>query len=206
MQKTLPAIWISLILLGCAQTHKKESKEEDTLFFRALISPVFNERAEVTLSKMGGGQKIQFLLRDAYGNDKPSDTFYFKTVSLSESQFHKIDSELLQKTITGHSLQKTGIRDGIWLGFTFVHNGDTSVLSFDNPERGIDSAAFEMTKNAIDNFQSIFKDTIINGYLDDVQSYIDHSKKDSFLRRDRAIDRLRRIKYSRQHAALRKLG
>jgi hypothetical protein len=197
MQKILPAILIFLILLSCEQIRKQEPVEKDDLYFQALISPAFDEYAEVTISKIDSTKKIKFLLRDAYGNDKPSDTFYFKTVALSKSQFHKIDTELLQKVITGHSIQKSGIRDGIWVGFTYVHNGDTSNLSLNNPHKGTDSAAFEIIKNGIDNFQSIFNDTIINDYLYDVQTYIDNSKKDSPLKGKRMIDKLRRMKYSR---------
>jgi hypothetical protein len=195
MRKILPTFILS-ILLGCGQTHKQEPKANN-LFFQALIFPAFDEHAEVTVSKIDSEQKIQFLLRDAYGNDKPSDTFYFKTATLSEDQFQKIDSELFQKTISTKSLQKEGIRDGIWIGFTFAHNGDTSTLSFDNPQEGIDSTAFEIIKGGIANFQSIFNDTIINEYLYDIETYIDHSKKDTPLKGQRAIDKLRRIKYSR---------
>jgi len=197
MQKTLFGILILSIFLSCDQINKEKTVESDDLHFQALISPAFDEYAEVTISKIDSTRKIQFLLRDAYGNDKPSDTFYFKTAALSESQFHRVDTELLQKIITGHSIQKDGIRDGIWVGFTFIHKGDTSILSFDNPKKGIDSAAFEIIKNGIDNFQSIFNDTIINDYLYDVETYIDNSKKDSPLRGKRTIDKLRRIKYSR---------
>jgi hypothetical protein len=195
MQKTLPAILILLIFLSCEQT-KKQTVERDNLYFQALISPAFDEHAVVTVSKIDSTHKIQFLLRNAYGNDKFSDTFYFKTATLSESQFHKIDTELLQKIITGHSIQKRVIRDGMWVGFTLVHKGDTSMLSFDNPQKGTDSAAYEIIKNGIDNFQSIFNDTTINNYLYEVQTYIDNSKKDSSLNDKWTIDKLRRIKYS----------
>jgi hypothetical protein len=89
----------------------------------------------MTILKIDSIHTIQFLLRDAYGSDEPSDTFYFKPAALSESQFHKVDTELLQKVITGYSIQNTGIRDGIRVGFTIVHNGDTLNLSFDNPQK-----------------------------------------------------------------------
>ncbi len=150
MQKTIPIISILFILLGCEQTKNQKSVEKNDLFFQAQISPAFDEHAEITISKIDSAYKIQFLLRDAYGNGKPSDTFYFKTVALSESQFHKVDTELLQKVITEHSIQKSGIRDGILIGFTFVHNGDTSILSLDNPQKGIDSVAFGIIKNGFD--------------------------------------------------------
>lgn len=197
MLKTLSVILILLIFLSCKQTPKQKTLEKDDLYFQAFISPSFTEHAEITFSKVDGTQKIQFLLREAYGDDKPSDTFYFRTATLSESQFRKIDTELLQKISMVQSVKKRGMRDGIWVGFTFAHNGDTSILSFDNPQKGIDSAAFEIIKNGIDNFQSIFGDTLINDYLYDVQTYIDNSKKDSPLKGKRPIDKLRRMKYSR---------
>ena len=75
---------------------------------------------EVTISKIDTAVKIQFLLRDAYGNDKPSDTFYFKTADLTLNQFSKFENELLKKITTEHSIQNNGIRDGIGFGFILV--------------------------------------------------------------------------------------
>jgi hypothetical protein len=196
MQKTLPAILILLGLISCKEINKRKNVETDDLYFQALISPAFDEHAEVTIKKSGSTRTIQFLLRDAYGNDKPSDTFYFKTVALSESQFHKVDTELLQKVSTAHSVKKSGIRDGIWFDFTFANDGDTSILSFAHPQKAIDSAAFAFIENGIDNFKAIFNDTIINDYLYDVQMYIDNSNNESPSKGKRTIDKMRRIKYS----------
>ena len=195
MQKTFPTITCLSILLGCGQTEK--SVEQDDLFFKSQISPAFDEQAEITILKDGRTYKTRFVLKDAYANDKPADTFYSKAVVLSESQFHKVDTELIQRVIAGHSIEKPGIRDGIWFGFTFIHNGDTSKLSLDNPQKEVDPAAFEIIQKEMDNFQAIFNDTIINDYLYDIQTYIDNSKKDSPLKGKRAIDSLRRIKYNR---------
>ena len=197
MQKKLPAVLILVIFLSCEQLSKQKPIKRDDLYFQAIISPAFDEHAEVTISKIGNTKKIQFLLRDAYGNDKPSDTFYFKTADLNQNQFHKIENELLKKIATGHSIQNTGIRDGIGFGFAIVQKGDTSNLVFDNPQKGRDSAAFEIIKKAIDNYQSIFNDTIVNDYLYDVQTYIDNSITESPLKGKRTIDKLRRKKYSR---------
>lgn len=197
MQKTLLAILILLGLVSCQQIHKQTAVETEDLYFQALIYPAFDEHAEITIKKNDSNQAIQFLLREAYGNEKPSDTFYFKTEALSENQFHKVDTELLQKLGTAHSVTKSGIRDGIGFKFTFSNIGDTSILSFDHPQKGIDSAAFAIIENGIDNFKAIFNDTIINDYLYDVQTYIDNSKKESPLKGKRAIDKMRRMKYSR---------
>jgi len=195
MQMTFSTISVLLFLVGCGQTQK--NVKIDDLFFKAQIFPAFDEHAEITILKIDRIYKTQFLLKEAYANDKPADTFYSKTIVLSESQFQKVDTEILQKVITGHSNQKTGIRDGIWFGFTFIHKGDTSSLSFNNPQKGIDSAAVEIINKEIDNFKSIYNDTIINDYLYDIQTYIYNSKKDSHLKGKRAIDSLRRTRYSR---------
>jgi hypothetical protein len=114
MQKKLPVVLILMVFLSCEQLNKQKPVKSDDLYFEATISPAFDEHAEVTISKIGNTQKIQFLLRDAYGNDKPSDTFYFRTAELKQNQFHKIENELLKKIATGHSIQNTGIRDRVW--------------------------------------------------------------------------------------------
>ena len=158
---------ILLILLGCEEIHKKEGVKKDTIFLKAFSSPAFIEKAEVTLSKIDSNERIQF---------------------------QKLDSELLQKIITAHSIHK-GIRDGIGFHFTFAHNGDTSTLSFSNPFGNTDTAAFKMIISSFANYRLIFKDTIINEYLDDAETYIDYSKKDLLSKGNRAIDSLRKIKY-----------
>jgi len=197
MRKTLLAISILLILHACGQIHKDEREGKNDIFFEALISPALDEHAEVSILKKDTTQTIRFLLKDAGGNDKPSDTFYIKAVTLSERQFHKVDTAIFQRILIGHSLQKSGFRDGIRFRFTLAHNGDTSILFFVNPQKGIGSNAFEIIKKGIDNFQEVFNDSIINDYLDDVQTYIDNSHKDLPRNSNRPIDKLRRIRYNR---------
>lgn len=195
MQRILSTISILLILLGCGQKHKQRDLDKDDLFFQALVSPAFDEHAEVIILKIDSTQKIQFLLRDAYGNDKPSDTFYFKIIALSKNQLDSLNSVLIQKTFIRDSDKPKGMRDGIYLDFTMIHSTDTSHLALDNPFIG--SSGYQITKNAFENFRRIFNDTIINNYLDDVESYIDNSKTGIRMTDNRPIDRLRKIKYSR---------
>ena len=197
MRSIFPTIFLPLVFLACGQANPKEETKNNDIFFRTTLSPSFEERADVIFSKTKGQQMIKFLLLDAYSNDKPADTFYFKEATLSESQFLKLDSGLFKKILTAQSIHKNGMRDGIGISFTYIHNEDTSTLTYQSPAKGIDTAAYELTKFAIDNFKLIFKDTIINDYLDDVIGYIDHSYYDTITRGNRLIDRLRRNKYSR---------
>jgi hypothetical protein len=194
MQKILFAILISIITFNC-QNQKPKRFLNDSLVLQIAISPAFLEHAEINVSHLGDSQNMQFLLRDAYSNDHPADTFYFKEITLSQSQIHKIDTGLLKKIINGQSSNNRVVRDGIWLRYMTVYDDDTIILNFKNPQKRIDSFAFEIIDSGNDNLRSLFKDSVISDYLDDVQEYLD--QKDTLYKTIRTIDKMRRAKYSR---------
>jgi hypothetical protein len=136
-------------------------------------------------------------LKEISRDDRVSDTFYYKTIALSKNQFDSLNSFLIQKTFIRDSDKPKGIRDGIYVDFTMIHNSDTSHLTLDNPSMRIVSSGYQITKNAFDNFRQIFNDTIINDYLDNAESYIDNSKTGIRRSDNRAINKLREIEYSR---------
>lgn len=186
-----------MLLFSCGEVQQPPGIKKDTLFFRTYIYPSFIEEAEVTLFKVDTDQKIEFLLREISRDDKLSDTFYHKTVVLTKKQFDSINSTLIQKTFIMESDNPKGIRDGIYVDFTMIHNSDTSYLTLDNPSKGTISDGYQVTKNAFDNYRQIFNNAIINDYLDDAESYIDKSKTGIRRSDNRAINKLREIEYSR---------
>ena len=195
MQKILFSILFLLFFIGCKEAQKNE--KENNVFFTVIISPAFLERAEIIISKIDGIQEIQFLLKEANANDRPADTFYYKRIVLSENQFQKLYSGLIQKTNSVNSIEKKGMRDGINFIFTHIENKDTSILSFRSPSKETDTAAFRFIEKSFSDFRSIFEDSIIIDYLEDVETYIDYSKNSLIKSDDRAISKLRKIKYSR---------
>jgi hypothetical protein len=197
MQKTLFIVSIFLLVTSCREIQQRTDIEKDILFFKALIYPAFIEGAEVTLSTVDNDRKIDFLLKEISRDDRVSDTFYYKTITLSKNQFDSLNSTLIQKTFIRDSDKPKGIRDGIHVDFMMIHNSDTSYLALDNPSIGIVSSGYQITKNAFDNFRRIFNDTIINDYLDDAESYIDNSKTGIRRSDNRPINKLREIEYSR---------
>jgi len=197
MQKKLLTIPILSLLFSCGEIQQRPRIKKDTLFFKTLIYPSFIEGAEVTLSKGENGQKIEFLLKKISRQDRVSDTFYYKALALSKNQFDSLDTTLIQKTFIRNSDKAKGIRDGIYIDFTMIHNADTSHLNLDNPNLEIVSSGYQITKNAFDKFRQIFNDTIINDYLDDAESYIDKTKKGIRRTDKRSINKLREIEYSR---------
>ena len=71
MQNKLLAFFILVNFPSCEQLNNQNAIEKDDLFFQTLISPAFDEHAEVTISKIDTAVKIQFLLRDATETTNP---------------------------------------------------------------------------------------------------------------------------------------
>jgi len=196
MQRIFLTVFIFSILLSCGQISSTRYARQDTLFFRTQITPAFDEPADIILIKTDTAQTIKIILTEAHGNDKPVGVFYSKSISLSRSQFNKLDSELFPKIIATHSIEKK-VRDGIGFRYSLFNKSDTTLLTFATPSSSTDPTVFRLIENSLDNFRSIFKDSIISEYLDDIDTYIDYSKKDLLLKGNRAIDSLRKIKYNR---------
>lgn len=194
MQKTFLIILVSLVFLGCQQMTERKGLTKDTLFFRTQISPAFDEGADIMLSKFNTIKTIKFTLTEAHGDDKPVGVFYDKTMTLSNEEFNKLDLGLFKEMINSYSIKRI-VRDGVGFQYTLVNNRDTSVLSFSSPSSATDTAAFKLIENSFSNFRSIFKDSIINEYLDDIEIYIDYSKRNVIPQSNRAISRLRKLKY-----------
>src|SRR5689334_2822936 len=99
MQKLLFII-LSILVFSCQQNPKQAGGGKDSLVFKTFIYPAFIESAEVTLTKMGDNQKMDFLLMGIERNDGHSDTFYYQRVDLSKRQFDSLNVALVQKTFT----------------------------------------------------------------------------------------------------------
>jgi len=197
MQKILLTICISILLFSCGHNQEPELKT-NTLIFKVLINPSFQEIAEVTLHKADDKQEMRFFLKQFFIPNKSQDTFYFKTVALSVDQFDKFNSEVIQKIKNvKSSYQKVVINDGMPVRFTLIQNNDTSQLYFRNPDSRFDTSGYKITKTAVDNLRLIFKDTIINDYLDDIEANMDNTKTSIHATDNRAINKLRKIEYNR---------
>lgn len=82
--------------------------------------------------------------------------------------------------------------------FELIQDHDTSRLYFRNPHNRSDTLGYKITKAAVDNFRGIFKDSVINDYLDDIESNRDNAKEGVRFTDNRAINKLRKIEYGRQ--------
>jgi len=79
--------------------------------------------------------------------------------------------------------------------FKLIRGRDTSRLYFRSPYKS-DTISYKITKAAVDNLREIFKDSVLNDYLDDIDSYMDDSKEGVRFTDNRAINKLRKIEWS----------
>ena len=197
MQKTFHFLIVLLVLFSCRQSQKPIDKDRNVTF-KILLSPSFDEKAEVILSKTDIEQKIRFLIMDRHIQNLPLDTFYLKTILLSKNQYTSFDSLIIQKTKMTQPRQWTGCCDGMPVSFTLIQDLDTSRLFFRSPDiNKPDSSGYNITKATIDHLKGLYNDSVITDYLHDIESYMDQSKRHIQKGEHRAINRLREIEYSR---------
>jgi hypothetical protein len=196
MQKTLFTLLFVFCLFSCGH-NSGTNRTNDTVNFKVLINPSFDESATFILSKVDTLQQLKCTILDGNRNDRPTNTFYTKTILLSDEQFNKFDTAVIQKTRIKQTPQHEGCCDGINFQFVVTHNNDTSMLHFGNLSINLDTTACKIIGLTLDNLALLYKDSIINDYFNDVRSYIYDSIKHIQYKDNRAINRLRKIEYSR---------
>ena len=196
MRQTLPTLFFLLIVSACKQQTRIDGRK-DVVTFKGDFDPSFDERASFVLSKIDRNLQIKFLIMGNERRNRAKDTFYHKTVSLTKNQFEVFDTNVVQRTKIKQPKQWAGCCDGMPVSFQLIQNGDTSELHFRNPDIKSDSVGYKITKLTVDNLKFLLNDTIINDYLDDIESYMDTIKKHSNWRDNRAITKLRKLEYSR---------
>lgn len=196
-------IGIIISMSSCTQDSRKtkmtpkiEAVANDTLIFTTLFEPAFEEVSLIKLFKIDTVIRLQILIKNNRRIDESQDTFYYKTISVSENEFTKIDTCLLRKTKIKYSPKQSIGFDGMSISFELIENGNTSRIGFWNPGKKDEIFQYEMTKTAISNFKSLFSDQVIGEYFDDLETYIDESKALTHSINIREIDELRIEKYN----------
>jgi hypothetical protein len=161
------------------------------------ISPSFDESATITLLKADTTREIKFLILTRDLLNKPIDTFYHKRITLTKKQYEKFDSLVLQKMKMKQPPQNEGCCDGIYFRFKLINNEDTALLHFGNLIGPIDTISCKFISDALDNIESLYKDSVITDYINDIESYIDTTKIQLTWKENRPINRLRKIEFSR---------
>jgi hypothetical protein len=201
MQKILYLLFSLIALSACRQNQEGNIKKEK-LTFKIFLNPSFDESAEITLLKNGEDQNISFLIctrivgKDIIPAEGNLDTFYHKSISISNNQYRIFDSLVIQKTKIKQPHQWSGCCDGMPVSYMSIKDLDTTILYFRSPNIvEPDSSGYRITKDAIEQLSLLYEDTVIREYLLDIESYMDDSK---FHRADpkRIIDQMRMKKYN----------
>jgi hypothetical protein len=196
MQKILFTLLLGLGLFSCRNSSAINGTG-DTVTFNVLIKPSFDESATFTLSKVDTVQQLKCIILDGNRNDRPAHTFYSKTIVLSDEEFNKFDSTVVQKTRVKQTRQKEGCCDGVYFQFKSRHNNDSSMLHFGNLSIGRDTTACKIIALTLENLALLYNDSVISDYFNDINSYIYDSVKHIQYRDNRAINRLRKTEYNR---------
>ena len=170
---------------------KIDSSKIDTLTFTTIFAPAFEEVSLVKLIKIDTVINLDILIESMVR----ADTFYYKSKSISQNQFIKIDTSLIRKAKITHLQKQDNGFDGISILFELIEKKDTSRIVFWSPGKDDEILGYGMTKSAIDNFKSLFNDQIIAEYFDDLETYIDKSKFSMHSKKIREIDKRREVKY-----------
>lgn len=168
----------------------------DTITFATFFFPAFEESSVIKLVKIDTIINLQILISNNEGVDKSQDTFYYKVKSISQNEFNRIDTSLINKTKTKYSQKQRIGFDGMNIFFELIEKGDTSRIGFWSPNKEDELFGYEMTNDAINNFKILFDDEIIIDYFDDLETYIDESKFSALSKKKRKIDKLRETKYN----------
>lgn len=78
-----------------------------------------------------------------------------------------------------------------------AHNNDTLILHFGNLSINLDTTACKIIGLTLDNLALLYKDSIITDYFNDLKSYVYDSIKHIQYQDNRAINKMRKIEYSR---------
>ena len=159
---------------------------------KVIFFPSFSEKSEITSFKNDSGEWIKFLIRDNFV-DKPADTFYFRTIKLSQEQFFRMDTAIFQKIKVNITATPLG-RDGMGVEFIKIQGIDTLKENFWSP-RDKNKFAYKITKSAIENFRAIISDTIIAEFLDEITGYIDDQNPNT---NRKEIEKIRRERYNKK--------
>jgi len=187
--------FVASLLVSCE--NKLKPKKDKSATLKIQFDPAFSERAEALLLNTDSSKSIQLLIRKNFRFDENEDTFYFKKIYLSEKQVGFLDSPLLNNCRIRIPVIEHGCCDGMDVTYSLMENGDTNRISFWSPYKHRDSIGYKIVASSFTQMRSIFQDSIITEYFDDLESYIDETKYDLLLKADRKINRLRSEKYSR---------
>ena len=186
------------IPFSCNQITQERHKETrgDSLTLKISLKPAFYEHSETMLFKSDSLKFIQILLRNYIGADRTQDTFWFRKVYLDNKQFDALESSLI-KTCSQKLSQKDRQKgvDGMTISSKLINRGDTNFISFWNPTYNEDSIGYFFSDSIFKIVPSIFKDSLITEYFNELEEYIDNSKS-HHADAKRKIDQLRMKKYN----------
>lgn len=192
--RTLYTILSILFQISCVLTSNPTSKKKP-IQLKITFTPAFDEGSDVVLLNSDSLKTLQILIRDNFRFDEREDTFYFKKISLSESQLNLLDSCLLRVIRTQGSYEHCCGIDGLRINYAFVDASDTIHVSLFSPRMKIDSLGNRLFSTSIQSLGSVFNDSLINEYFEYLRSYADVGLDSLLVRSDRLINRLRRVKY-----------
>ncbi len=191
--------FLVLLLFACKDT-KDDGAINDASKLVSTFRPAFDEASEISFIDKESSKSLNILIRNNFRLDENEDTFYFKSIMLNEKQVAMIQDAIVSHLDSAIYQKSFDIRDGLWVSYRYIKNNDTIFYELHSPSKA--SASYEVTLSTLDTYQTIFQDTIISDYFNDLRTYLTHeeyveTKTMTPLKQLREVKYAGLIKYSR---------
>ena len=170
----------------------------DSINFKATFVPAFSETARFQILKVHSLSFIQILIynRIPPSTDEIADTLYFLRKSITSSQFNHLDSTILQQTLKGFKEQYRGHIDGIGIDYLINYHGKINQSAFSCPLKD----GYDYTIKALRIFKFMFRDSIVDNYIDEIDCYLPYSSNDIMkYDKNKPINKLRERVYGNKN-------
>jgi hypothetical protein len=166
-------VFLVFVLSSCRDNKTIQSNER-VYKLVATFRPAFDEASEIKFEGEDSVSNLSILIRKNFRIDETEDTFYFMSVPLEAKHTKLVHDAVLNRFSSTITQRKSTVLDGIKVNYQYTCNNDTALYMFHNPSKVTDSIAYELTSATLETCQTIFRDTVISDYFNDLRGYIDH--------------------------------
>jgi hypothetical protein len=198
--RTLCFIVLLSVQFSCERG--KQKSKVDSILFITEFNPSFTEPSKITIIQNDSTKKANIVIffnpRFYAGSEDSNeylDTFYSKSVILSDKEIKQLESDILIKLHQGITRDSSSGLDGILINYQLKYNENVTYYSYWSPDSIRNKEAQKVTLSFLNNTRDIFNDSIISDHCDDLEFYL-NEKNQNIQNINRPINVLRRNTYA----------